>query len=787
MNNNFLRLEYDKILEILSPYCKTFKGKELVNELRPNFEYDKVKLELDETSEAVSLHLKNGCLPIYEINDISRWLKFLSSNQILTASALLELNNVLKTARALKEYYASSSNGKTSESLLYPYFSALYSNVNIEKTIADSIPNENTIADTASKKLSKIRREKVATSLKIKDSLNHILHSPTYSKYLMESVVTLRNNRYVVPVKAEYKNMIKGFTHDISKAGSTVFIEPLQVFELNNSLSTLTLEENIEIENILRNLSLLFRDYMVQLRTNVEIIGKLDFIFAKANYSILTESSAPILNTEKYVNFIKARHPLLNKDTVVPIDISVGGDFDSLIITGPNTGGKTVALKTVGLLLLMAYSGLHIPVKENSSIYVFDNVFADIGDEQSIQESLSTFSSHIVNIVSIFKSASSNSLILLDELGSGTDPIEGENLAISILEAFHKMGAILISTSHFTKVKNYALVTKGFKNASFEFDLETIKPTYKLLMGIPGKSNALAISAKLGLSQEIIDNALKMQEKDSIHIEDLLKNIYDTKATIEQEKDNITKNSNQIELLRKTLEKEKNDFKISKAEILEKSKIDARTALLKAKETANEIIKSINSIADKASLKEVNALRNKLNVAIDETSFEKNSTNKMEKLSIDDIKLNMVVFINSLNQKGTVLSLPNKSNEVLIEVGNMKIYRKIDDLSFTSNDGVVNKKHLNKTSATDFKAKKINPEIRVMGLTSDEAISVVDKYLDDCYISKLEYAKIVHGNGTGKLRTSIHAFLKKHPHVKSYRVGTFGEGEMGVTIVELKK
>lgn len=788
MNNNFLRLEYDKILDILEPYCKTFVGKEIVRNLLPSFEYAQVELALNETSQAVLLYEKNGSLPIYEIKDISLWLKKLASNQVLTADALLELNSVLRTARALKEYFASVN--KSDFPLLEYYFSALYSNLHIEKTIANSIINENTIADMASKKLYSIRKSKAETSLKIKDTLNHFVHSQTYSKYLMDSVVTMKNNRYVIPVKMEYKNQIKGFTHDISKAGSTAFIEPLQVFELNNTLNTLILEENIEIENILKNLSSLFRDYTVQLRSNVEIIGKLDFIFAKATYSVKTNSSAPILNNEKYINLVHARHPLLNKDLVVPIDIYVGKDFRSLIITGPNTGGKTVSLKTVGLLLLMAYSGLHIPAKETSSIFVFDNIFADIGDEQSIQESLSTFSSHIVNIVSIFNSATDNSLILLDELGAGTDPVEGENLALSILEAFYKMDAVTISTSHFTKIKHYALVTAGFKNASTEFDLDTLKPTYKLLIGIPGKSNAFAISSKLGLSKDIIENAISLQSDDSIHVEDLLKKIHDTKSEIEREKENIQKNSNQIESLRKSLEKEKSDLDIKKAEIIEKAKLDARSSILKAKEQANYIISSINSIADKATLKEVNKLRNDLNDNLAEISNIPSLKQDFEKINPVDIKENMMVFVNSLNQNGVVLSLPDKTNKVLVEIGNLKMYIKVDDLCKSSVNTSFAKKRNDMGSQRqinlNFKAKKINPELKILGLTVDEALPIIDKYLDDCYISKLEYAKIVHGVGTGNLRKGIHSYLKKHPHVKSFRVGTFGEGEMGVTIVEIK-
>jgi len=552
------KLEYNKILEKLCLFCETYLGKNFAMELKPCFNKIKVQKLLNETLEATNLILRKGNIPLVEIADISLSIKKLESNICLSTKDLLETAHILKLSRELKNYFYNDENFEISNfPLLDNLFSNLYNNLEIEKSILSSIIDENTIADDASLKLSSIRRNKRKLEADIKESLNHILHSSNFSKAIMEQIVTIRNDRYVIPIKEEFRGLIKGFIHDISASGSTVFIEPMQVFELNNKLQSLKVEENTEIEHILENLSSKIMPYISEIKNDISLIGSLDFIFAKAKLSKTMEAICPILNDEKYIDLKKARHPLIEKDKVVPIDISIGKTYSSLIITGPNTGGKTVSLKTTGLLTLMACSGLFIPVEENSSIYVFDNVFADIGDEQSIQESLSTFSAHMTNIVNITKQATQNSLILIDELGSGTDPIEGACLAISILEYFYKLGAITLTTTHYAEIKNYALVTDGFENASSAFDLENLKPTYKLLIGIPGKSNAFAISKKLGLSNDILNRAQKLLKDDDISIEELLKNIYDDKLIIENEKIEIIKNKNQIEDLRKSLEKEK--------------------------------------------------------------------------------------------------------------------------------------------------------------------------------------------------------------------------------------
>lgn len=776
------KLEYSEIIKLISNYCKTYIGKETVLKLSPCFDSDEVSHLLEETTEAMDISIKKSNIPVCEIPNIDIWIKQLESTNVLSAKALIDVATILKVSRELKEFFFKDPSFNTNSfSILFDYFNSLYVNKNIESTIFEKILDENTIADNASPKLSSIRKNKKKAEQAIRDKLDSIIHSSSYSKYLMEPIVTIRNDRFVIPLKQEYRNMIKGFIHDISSSGSTVYIEPLAIFEINNEINNLKIEENIEIEKILQNLSILLYKYTNELKNNVILIGKLDVLSAKVLYSKSIDGIKPTLNTQKYINLIAARHPLIDKNNVVPINIALGKNFNSLIITGPNTGGKTVSLKTTGLLLLMAYTGLYIPCNENSSICVFKNIFADIGDEQSISESLSTFSSHMTNIINITNNANENSLILLDELGSGTDPIEGANLAISILNYFYNMGCLVISTTHYQELKNYALITDGFENASSEFDIENLRPTYKLLIGIPGKSNAFAISQKLGLKQEILDNAYSLLKDDNIHIEDILKNIYDNKIQIEYEKQEIDKNLMQIQNLRKELEKENKDVKQKEQELIENAELEAREIILTAKDEVNEIIKKLNNI--NGDLKTANNLRNTLNDKLKQFDVKKIENGNLEK---KDIQLGMLVEVIPFNATGTVISLPNKSNEVQIQIGNTKINISLSNLNKTNktltNENFSTTK-VNRNNGS--KSKYISPEINVIGQNVDEAIYIIDKYLDDCAISNISPIRIVHGKGTGKLREGIHAFLKKHPHVKSFRLGTFGEGEMGVTVVEL--
>lgn len=776
------KLEYSEIVKLISNYCKTYIGKETVLKLSPCFDSDEVSHLLEETTEAMDISIKKSNIPVCEIPNIDIWIKQLESTNVLSAKALIDVATILKVSRELKEFFFKDPSFNTNSfSILFDYFNSLYVNKNIESTIFEKILDENTIADNASPKLSSIRKNKKKAEQAIRDKLDSIIHSSSYSKYLMEPIVTIRNDRFVIPLKQEYRNMIKGFIHDISSSGSTVYIEPLAIFEINNEINNLKIEENIEIEKILQNLSILLYKYTNELKNNVILIGKLDVLSAKVLYSKSIDGIKPTLNTQKYINLIAARHPLIDKNNVVPINIALGKNFNSLIITGPNTGGKTVSLKTTGLLLLMAYTGLYIPCNENSSICVFKNIFADIGDEQSISESLSTFSSHMTNIINITNNANENSLILLDELGSGTDPIEGANLAISILNYFYNMGCLVISTTHYQELKNYALITDGFENASSEFDIENLRPTYKLLIGIPGKSNAFAISQKLGLKQEILDNAYSLLKDDNIHIEDILKNIYDNKIQIEYEKQEIDKNLMQIQNLRKELEKENKDVKQKEQELIENAELEAREIILTAKDEVNEIIKKLNNI--NGDLKTANNLRNTLNDKLKQFDVKKIENGNLEK---KDIQLGMLVEVIPFNATGTVISLPNKSNEVQIQIGNTKMNISLSNLNKTkktlTNENFSTTK-VNRNNGS--KSKYISPEINVIGQNVDEAIYIIDKYLDDCTISNISPIRIVHGKGTGKLREGIHAFLKKHPHVKSFRLGTFGEGEMGVTVVEL--
>ena len=778
------KLEYNEIIKNLGGYCKTYLGKNLCEQLVPNFSYEQVDFLLNETKQADTLLHQKSIPPFYETEELEKYIKVLESNQTLSIKGGLNCTVLLKMCRELKEYFYDDSS--VTFEYLEKYFSFLYSNPSIEKNIFDKIIDENTVADNASSKLASLRRNRKNFEQEVKDKLNGFIHSSTYAKYIMEPIVTIRNNRYVIPVKEEYRSYIKGFIHDTSSSGSTLYIEPTSIFELNNKINHIKIEEDIEIERILQILSSSLYEYVDQLKNNLALIASIDLIFAKANFGIDSFGIIPVLNNNKYIDLYKAKHPLIDKDKVVPIDISLGKSYVSLLITGPNTGGKTVALKTVGLLLLMAYSGIPIPCSESSSISVFSHIFADIGDEQSIQESLSTFSAHIKNIVEITNITDNNSLVLLDELGSGTDPLEGAALAISILSYLKDIGSIVCCTTHYQELKEYALITDGFENASFEFDIENLKPTYKLLVGIPGKSNAFAISKRLGLSEQILNVANSHLKDDKIPIEELLKSIYDNKLEIEKQKEETEKNLRQIELLRKSLEQKQDDVLEKRAQLLEDAKLEARDILLSAKEEATEIIHELNSSSD---IKQANNLRNKLNdklKAINSIHYTEQN-NSFEALAESDVKDGLNVYIASLGSNGYIVGNKiNKSNEVQVQVGNMKMNIKLSDLRKSLTNSVKVKESGKVTTNKESKAKTVSPEINVIGQNVDEAIYVIDKYLDNCASANISPVRIVHGKGTGKLREGIHSFLKKNPHVKSFRIGTFGEGEMGVTVVEIK-
>ena len=771
------KLEFNKIKNTLSSYAQTNNGKKMCLDLYPSSNKEKVQKALDETTEAVALIYRKGNLPLETIGDISTYILNLKNQNFLSSKALLELATLLKTSKILKNYYFEKELNQTDS--LTNYFDHLYTNPSIEEKIFSAIIDENTFDDRASNALYKIRQQIRNTKKEIKNKLQSLLNS----KYLQDPIVTIRQNRFVVPVKSEYQTEIKGFIHDTSSTGSTVFVEPISVFDLNNQLSELKNQENIEIEKILQILSSLFFDITNELENNFNLITILDFIFAKAKYSKELDCNCPKINNDKLIYLKNAKHPLLDQNIAVPITLEIGKTFSSLLITGPNTGGKTVTLKTVGLLTAMAQSGMHIPASDESSIYLFDNIFADIGDEQSILESLSTFSSHMTHIISILNEATSNSLVLVDELGSGTDPIEGASLALSILEYFKKHNITVLATTHYHELKEYALLTDGVENASCEFNLETLSPTYRLLIGVPGKSNAFAISQKLGLKQEILENAKKRINSDTAKTEDLLKEIYDSKALIESEKEKILQYSNKIEKLKQKLENETTDLEEHKKEYLQKAKQEAREILLSAKQEANDIIKEMES--EKNNSKNLNTLRNKLTSKLHEVNQSPDS-NLEETTTLDEsqIKPGAIVFVPKFNKNGTVLSYPNQSKKFNIQIDNIKTTLTPSQITIAKNTET--KKEIITKKQSMFAPKNVKTELNVIGMNIEESIFLVDKFLDEAAVAKLETVRIVHGKGTGILGKGIQKYLKSHPHVKSYRYGIFGEGEMGVTVVEIK-
>lgn len=771
------KLEFNKIKNILSSYAETDTGKKMCLNLQPSNNKEKVQKALDETTEAVALIYRKGNLPLESIGDISNYILNLKNQNFLSAKALLELATLLKTSKTLKNYYFEKELNQTDS--LTNYFDHLYTNPNIEEKIFSAIIDENTFDDRASNALYKIRQQMRNTKKEIKNKLQSLLNS----KYLQEPIVTIRQDRFVLPVKSEYQTELKGFIHDTSSTGSTVFIEPISVFDLNNQLSELKNQESIEIEKILQILSSLFFDITNELENNFNLITILDFIFAKAKYSKELDCNCPKINDDKIIYLKNAKHPLLDQSIAVPITLEIGKTFSSLLITGPNTGGKTVTLKTVGLLITMTQCGMHIPASSESSIYLFDNIFADIGDEQSILESLSTFSSHMTHIINILNEATSNSLVLVDELGSGTDPIEGASLALSILEYLKEHNITVLATTHYHELKEYALLTDGVENASCEFDLETLSPTYRLLIGVPGKSNAFAISQKLGLKPEILEKAKKLINSDTAKTEDLLKEIYDSKALIESEKEKTLQYSNKIEKLKQKLENEITDLEEHKKEYLQKAKQEAREILLSAKQEANDIIKEMES--EKNSSKNLNTLRNKLSSKLHEVN-QTPEPQQEETTELDEsqIKPGTIVFVPKFNKNGTILSYPNQSKKFNIQIDNIKTTLTPSQITIAKNTET--KKEIITKKQSNFVPKNVRTELNVIGMNIEESIFLVDKFLDEAALAKLETARIVHGKGTGVLGKGIQKYLKTHPHVKSYRYGTFGEGEMGITIVELK-
>ncbi len=709
----------------------------------------------------------------------------------LGAIELLRMSSDLDATLRIKAYggYTGKDGDEEDEDSLTDYFAGLEPLTPLNNEIKRCIISEEEIADDASPTLKSIRRSIRITNDKIHSELSSILNSS--KNVLQENIITMRDGRYCLPVKAEHKNQFQGMIHDQSSSGSTLFIEPMAVVRLNNDLRELALKEKEEIEKILAELSEMASQYVDQLEYDYSTITELDFIFAKATLSRHMKGSEPVFNNSGIINLKRARHPLIDPKQVVPIDIRIGNDFNMLIITGPNTGGKTVTLKTVGLLTLMGQAGLHIPAYDNSELAMFDEVYADIGDEQSIEQSLSTFSSHMTNIVSILQKADENSLVLFDELGAGTDPTEGAALAMSILSYLHKRNIRTMATTHYSELKIYALSTEGVLNASCEFDVESLRPTYRLLIGIPGKSNAFAISSKLGLPDYIIEDAGKLIGKQDRTFEDLISDLETSRVTIEKEQDEILQYKAEIEKLKKSLDRKNENLEASRDRILKEAKEEASKLIREAKDVADESIRKYNRwLQQGGSIKEMEAERAELRERLSEDSDLPvgKAPKPGKKVVSKSLEIGDSVFVTSIGIRGTVSTLPNPKGDLIVQMGALSSQVNVKDLEAVENE---EKKPLSDNSTKSGKIKMsksatIRPEINLIGKTVDEAISLLDKYLDDAYLAHIPMVTVIHGRGTGALRNAVHGFLKKSKYVKEYRVGGYNEGNTGATIVEFK-
>ena len=791
MNEKTLRvLEYEKIVDNLETKAQSQLGKEMVRTIEPLTDIKIIEEKQKETEESLELLIRRGSPPLYGIYDISHELKMADIGGVLSPASLLKVSDSLRVSRDLKRYMGDI---KEENRIHYPVVGGLIGDLrilrNIEEEIDNAILNENEVSDNASSKLRSIRRQIVNKNQSIKDKLNSITSSSRYQKYLQDSIVTMREGRYVVPIKQENKSFFPGIVHDQSSSGATLFIEPMAIVELNNELRELELGERKEIERILKELTQLVASEGETIRGNQKILQELDFIFAKGKLALEMNATKPILNTKGYINIKKARHPLLNPKAVVPIDIYMGKDFNSLVITGPNTGGKTVTLKTIGILTLLSQSGLHIPADFNSEIGVFDQVFADIGDEQSIEQSLSTFSSHMTNIIQILDEVEYNSLVLFDELGAGTDPTEGAALAMAILDNLLKRNIRTIATTHYSQLKIYALTTEGVRNASVEFDVETLRPTYKLLIGVPGKSNAFEISKRLGLQDYIIEDAKVLISKESVEFEDILQAIDKDRRTIEEEKLNIDKLKAEMETLEEELKREREKASRSREKILLEAKEEARNILRNAKSESDLIVGELRQISneiEKDRNRKIQESQEKLKTKLNEveSSLSDNVLNVKSSEPPKNLKIGDTVEVLSLNQVGNVLELPDENGNLVVQIGIMKVNVHISTLRRAE----LEEKRTKASTKAIIKSKSSNVknEIDLRGKTLDEALLDLDKYIDDIFISGLKEAYIIHGKGTGVLREGIQSYLSSHRNVKSYRLGKHGEGGDGVTVVEIK-
>lgn len=794
MNTRALKtLEYHKIIDMLSNFASSPMGKDKCKNLLPLTKLEEIQISQKETSDALTRLLQKGSLSFSGIKDIRASLMRLEVGSSLGIGELLDISSVLNVALRVKAYSRKESDKDfIIEDSLEERFTQLEPLSPLNNEIKRCIISIEEISDDASPALKHIRRSIKNTNDKIHDQLNSMINSNTTRAMLQDNLITMRNGRYCMPVKSEYKGSFHGMVHDQSSSGSTLFIEPMAVVKLNNELRELAIKEQAEIEKIMAELSNMCAEHIEELRVNLSILTDFDFIFAKAILSKQMKASEPVFNENGIIHIKKGRHPLIDSKKVVPIDIMLGKDFNLLIVTGPNTGGKTVSLKTVGLFTLMGQAGLHIPAFDGSQLALFEEVYADIGDEQSIEQSLSTFSSHMTNTISILEKANYNSLCLFDELGAGTDPTEGAALAMSILSYLHKRNIRTMATTHYSELKIFALSTEGVENACCEFDVETLRPTYRLLIGIPGKSNAFAISGKLGLSDFIIQDAKQRINNQDQSFEDVISDLEKSRITIEKEQSEISNYKAEIEELKRQLTEKNERIDQAKEKILRKANEQARDILQEAKDFADETIKKYNKWMKDGSFgkdmeNQRNELRDKLGTAESKLGIAavKKPTKKHKS---SDFKLGDSVHVLSLNLRGIVSSLPNAKGDLMVQMGILKSQVNISDLELMDEE-VVTAPNMSKTGSGKIKMSKtytIRPEINLIGKTVDEALPELDKYLDDAYLSHLPKVTVIHGRGTGALKNAVHSHLKKAKYVKSYRVGSFGEGDQGVTIVEFK-
>ena len=794
MNKALKTLEFDKILDKLGSYTESADVKKRIYELAPYTDIEEARAAQRETTEAMSTLLKLGSPPVnLSADNVLGAVKRTERDGVMHTSELISVSRLLYIARRMKSYLGEAADECA---VLHGIEESIITAKQLEVKINSCIVSENEIADDASPELNTIRRKIRNLNGKIRDSLNSMIHSNHYKKFLQDPIVTMRSDRYVIPVKSEYRSEVNGIVHDTSASGATLFIEPMSVVESNNEIRDLQNKEQMEIERILAELSANVAENSHTIFVDYNNVINLDFIFCKGRLSLDMDANEPKLNTEGRIYYKKARHPLIDKNKVVANDIKLGDGYDTLVVTGPNTGGKTVTLKTIGLFSIMAAAGLHLPATDGSEAAIFGSVFADIGDEQSIEQSLSTFSSHMVNIVKILESIDNTSLVLFDELGAGTDPTEGAALAISILEFLRARGVTTVATTHYSELKLFALATDGVENASCEFDVATLQPTYKLLIGVPGKSNAFAISRRLGLDERVIDRANDILSDEDIKFEDVITDLEQNRARARQDADEARRMKNELKDLRRQVEAERIKVKESKSRILDEARREAKILVMDAKDEANAIIRDLEKMRQKGITtgtfdKKTAKMREKLNKREDSIDAQMARAAKPKKTYAEppkDLKPGTLVKIVDMNQEATVLKEPDKNGNVRVQAGIIKMDVHITNLKKAeqSNTKELADKYARSTRAFESKSKNVSTEVDVRGQTLDEAWMNVEKFLDDCYLAGISPVSIIHGKGTGILRKGIQENLRKHRYVTSYRRGRFGEGEDGVTIVELK-